>query len=195
MNVQIFFQKKKKLLSSPDIVNQPYVTSDSYNIVTDRARLPAHHYYPTPNDEVVKLHFNANFAIGPSFNGKKFTHPSVPFSTDGNPDMEPCSGDGVQVCTNIIDIKYGSIIELTITSYNHQEILNFHHPIHLHGHEMFVLASGTASVNATTNRIGPENANPAFKCADSSVRCHLTKRNDDVAIGLLLSLISVKLIK
>ena len=88
-------------LPSLDIVNQPYVIENNYEIVTDRERLPTDHYYPSPNDEVLSLQFNTNFAIGPVFNGKKFTRPSVPFTTNGNPELTPCEGDGVQVCTNI----------------------------------------------------------------------------------------------
>ena len=170
------------------LINQPYVTGNDLDFVTDRHILPASslsHYYPRENEPVVKIHLNTNFANGPSFNGKKFVFPDVPYSTRGQQDGE-CDkeSDELETCTHIIDVKYGSIVEMTITNYAHTGWRNFHHLIHLHGHEMFVLASGTGTVNATTNRIEPQNGHPAFKCKDDSIRCHLSERNADVPIGL-----------
>ena len=171
------------------MVNQPYITGDDYDMVTDRIRLPVpsvSHYYPSEQDLVHKIQLNTNFANGPSFNGKKFTFPSVPFSTRGHPDdLRECNGDGLEVCTHIIDIEHGSIVEMTITSYAHAGWRNAHHTIHLHGHEMFVMATGRPKINkkaSFTSRIEPEFGNPAFRCKNGSVRCHLTERVDHVLI-------------
>lgn len=171
------------------MINQPYITGDDYDLVTERARLPepsVSHYYPSKNDRTVKIHLNTNFANGPSFNGKKFTFPSVPFSTRGHPDdLRECGGTGLEECTHIIDIEHGSIVEMTITSYAHIGWRNAHHTIHLHGHEMFVMATGRPELNTNvsfTSRIEPEFANPAFQCKDGSIRCHLTERNEHVPI-------------
>ena len=93
----------------------------------------------------------------------------------------------MDACTNIIDVPLGSIVEMTITSYAHAGWRNAHHSIHLHGHEMFLLASGRPSVTnhklTPESRIEPEDANPAFKCTNDSIRCHLTERNESVPIG------------
>ena len=70
-----------------------------------------------------------------------------------------------------------------MTGYSHVARENFHHPVHLHGHEMFLMATGTGTVNETTSKIEIENANPAFKCESDSVNCHLVERNEEIPIG------------
>ena len=171
------------------LVNQPFVTGNDLDFLTDRHILPASslsHYYPHENEPVVKIHLNTNFANGPSFNGKRFVFPGLPYSTRGQQDGE-CGkeSDDLETCTHIIDVKYGSIVEMTITNYAHTGWRNFHHLIHLHGHEMFLMATGRPQVNKNisfTSRIEHKFANPAFRCKDGSIRCHLTERNEQVPI-------------
>ena len=52
-------------------VNEPYVTGDPYEVTAEKSLFEDSDYYPSENDEVLKFHFNTNFAIGPVFNGKK----------------------------------------------------------------------------------------------------------------------------
>ena len=98
----------------------------------------------------VLVHLNTNFAYGPSFEGIKFKKPSVPFSTQGEiADEDKCDSTcSVQEkcqCTHMrkwLDensdfltkfwlgkIPLGSIVEMTITSYNWNAVTHSHHPV------------------------------------------------------------------
>lgn len=160
-----------KLNWCPDnnIMNNPYLKDDHryVRIQGDAEQLKLSDYYPSPDDEVFKVQLNANFGYGPSFNGKNFVYPSVPYSTNGNPSTVSCDEleDGEGRCTHNVPIPLGSIVEMTITSYNHRSLYNGYHPIHLHGNEMYVVGYGEGHVDPFTNNMYPNGSNPAFRCS------------------------------
>ena len=160
---------KEQLNWCPDnnIMNNPYIKRDGSHVevVGDVAKYTPSDYYPSADDEVYKVRFNANFGYGPSFNGKNFIFPSEPYSTNGNPDIVKCGKEGF--CTHIHDIPLGSIVEMTITCYSHRPLYNAYHPIHIHGHEMYVIGSGEATLDPNSpNNIFPNGSHPAFKCSE-----------------------------
>ena len=163
--------KETELNWCPDnnIMNNPYLKDDHryVRIQGDTELLKSSDYYPSPQDDVYKVHLNANFGYGPSFNGKNFIFPSVPYSTSGNPSIVPCDGEGR--CTHIVSIPMGSIVEMTITGYTHRSLYNAYHPIHLHGNEMYVIGYGEGHVDPFTNNMHPNGSNPAFRCSPGTI--------------------------
>ena len=96
------------------------------------------------------VHLNTNFAYGPSIQGRKFKKPTVPFSTRGElEDADVCKDCYKQncKCTHmrkfdfsspffllfiapfVEKIPSGSIVEMTLTSYNWNAVTHFHHPV------------------------------------------------------------------
>ena len=61
-------------------------------------------------------------------------------------------------CTNTRKIPLGSIVELSITSFNTFNAGNFYHLFHIHGMEFYVMATGRG--NSTGDY--PTTLNPAF---------------------------------
>ena len=103
-----------------NIMNNPYEKFDhEYTFVTTRREyFENSDYYPSPNDSVYRIHFNTNFAPGPSFNGVPFSYPSEPYSTNGN-QVNHCQqrascvsryDDGCK-CTNSVKIPLGRALD------------------------------------------------------------------------------------
>lgn len=178
----IHFGKTRSAVSQQDlnwcplnnIMNNPYRKQDNkyVPVTADHSMFENCDYYPSEDDKVLKLHFNTNFALGPSINGKNYIPPAEPYSTNGQPEIVPCTEeDGF--CTHIVDIPLGSIVEMTLTGYSKDPLYSFYHPMHIHGHEMYVLAEGHGEVDEYSNNMFPNGSHPAFTCSKGKLKSRI----------------------
>ena len=78
--------------------------------------------------------------------------------------------------------QQGSIVEMTLTSYSHKPMYNFHHPMHLHGHEFYVMQKGYGKIDWETMNSYPNGSNPAFECNPGEEYCATTRQVKGVNI-------------
>ena len=103
-------------IAADDIVNNPYFFENQKLITASPDLFRNSKYYPSPHDDVFKIHMNVNFALGPCIDGKKFIGPHEPLSTNGQAKFISCD-DNVH-CTHTRQIPLGSIVEISMTAYN-----------------------------------------------------------------------------
>ena len=96
-----------------------------------------------------------NFDDDSSINGRANVFPSFPLQTqseDSNNFIDAC--DPTErcvdecVCAHIIEIPYNETIRFVFSAVGDDS--QFFHPIHLHGHKFFVVASGYGTYDSTT---------------------------------------------
>ena len=78
-------------------------------------------------------------------------------------------------CTNTRKIPLGSIVELSITSFNTFNAGNFYHLFHIHGMEFYVMATGHGEYGDN-----PSTFNSAFRCVGG--KCDLDMTSNDLAL-------------
>ena len=65
---------------------------------------------------------------------------------------------------------------MTLTSYSHKPIYNFYHPMHIHGHEFYVMQKGYGKIDMETMNLYPNGSHPAFECTPDEPYCATTRQ-------------------
>ena len=65
---------------------------------------------------------------------------------------------------------------MTLTSYSHKPIYNFYHPMHIHGHEFYVMQKGFGQIDLETMNLYPNGSHPAFECTPGEAYCATTRQ-------------------
>ena len=85
-------------------------------------------------------------------------------------------GDKSLFINQIMRPQKGSIVEMTLTSYSHKPMYNFHHPMHIHGHEFYVMQKGYGKIDWETMNLYPNGSHPAFECTPGEPYCATTRQ-------------------
>ena len=95
-------------------------------------------------EHFLNTHFSGIYAERASINGRRFMSPSFPpfFSKDFSNAYTKCLPDSITSdCTNNIRIGRNKTIQFVISNMGTGATINrTHHPIHLHGHQFYVIA-------------------------------------------------------
>ena len=118
-------------------------------------------YSPAPNNEIPSTvpgegqEYFFNFDDDSSINGRANVFPPIPLQTQSDDEFDitnKCDPDDQCVeecvCSHIQDVPFGQTIRLVFSAVG--EDSRFFHPIHLHGHKFFVVATGYGSYNDQT---------------------------------------------
>ena len=130
----------------------------SFKVKENDKQLLKNKYFPDEFEEhFLNLHFSGVDVERASINGKRFVPPTLPpfFKPNFVQNYLPCydsqpTGD----CTNVVNIARNKTIQFVVSNIGTGASINrTHHPIHIHGHQFYVISMGYSNYDEDTKRI------------------------------------------
>lgn len=151
---------------------------------SDRELLKPHYNSKNFEEHFFNFHFSGMVTLRSSINGKRFMMPSIPpfFRSNSNSVLKECSPSCFSEnesceCSHKLEIGFNKVIQFVLFNMGSGAGIEGNaHPIHLHGHNFYVIKMGFPSYfpnNKTYARI-----NQDLNCRDDTQACSNGDWND-----------------
>lgn len=128
-----------------------------YSIADMKTKEDLSREYGLADNDVTEIFLNGAFNWGSSINGRKYLTPNAPLFQKDRIVVDcktVCKNMNLGcVCSGTYTIPYNKTIQMVLSNIQYGELLQAHHPMHMHGHNFAVLKIGYGEHDPNTGRV------------------------------------------